>query len=680
MARKALKIVGVVFAVFILIVAAGIAYVYSQFDAARIKAELARVVQEEKQRTLAIDGELELSFWPSLGVKLGRLRLSERASPQEFARVDKAHVSVAVMPLLSKRVVVDAVAVDGVKATLIKRKDGTLNIDDLMAKDKKEEGAPVRFDVASIKVANVQLDWRDEQTGRRMSLGGLDLSTGRVQGDTGAKTFAIDALSLAAKGKLDADSFEVKLQTPKLALAPGQSSAGDVTLDATLDGAQRSAKLKLALSGIDAKGETLTAGKLALDLDAKAGDANLKGRLESPLVADLGRRSVALDKLAGRLEIADARMPIKQATLPLAGALRADLARMSANGHLQTQFDESKIALKFDATRLAPPALAFDLDIDRLNLDKYLPKKSAAGAEDAGKDGAAKDANDEGKLDFSAIKGLDLNGTVSIGSFQVANVKATKVRLQIKAAGGKLDVAPHSASLYGGTATGALTLDANTNAIALRENLVGVDIQPLLKDAVDKDLLEGRGTVSLDVAGRGATMAAVKRSLHGSAALALKDGALKGINLAQSFRDLKAKFSSRQDAVQQAKATDKTDFSELAATFKIADGVARNDDLALKSPFLRVAGSGSVDIAKAAIDYVAKVSVVATAAGQGAKDLEHLKGLTVPVRASGPADNLSYRIEFAGIASEAVKAKVEEKTKEIKERMQEKALKGLFGK
>ncbi|HZV53880.1 MAG TPA: AsmA-like C-terminal region-containing protein, partial [Rhodocyclaceae bacterium] len=170
------------------------------------------------------------------------------------------------------------------------------------------------------------------------------------------------------------------------------------------------------------------------------------------------------------------------------------------------------------------------------------------------------------------------------------------------------------------------------------------------------------------------------KALGGTAALALRDGALKGINLAQSFREAKALLSNKQDAVQQAKVTDKTDFSEMAASFRIANGVAHNDDLSAKSPFLRLGGSGDIDIGNGRLDYLAKASVVGTSGGQGAKDLEHLQGLTVPVRASGPFDHLAYKIEYAALAEGAVKAKVEEKKQELKQKAKDELLKGLFGK
>ncbi len=669
---KALKIVSIVIGVIVVLAVAAIAVVSSRFDGNRIKAELVKAVQETKQRTLKIDGDVGLSFWPNLGITLGKLSLSEHGSAQEFASVDSARVSVAVMPLLSGKIVVNTVEVSGAKAVFIERKDGRLNIDDLLpegGKEAKTENRPLHVEIAGVRIANTQLTWRNEKTGSTTTVSGLDLSTGRVQADTGTKIYLVDALSLTAKGRLDADSFDIKLKAPKISMAPGKSGSDAVTVSAVLAGDRRNVNAKLLLSGIEGGAQALRVGKLTLKLDGKTGETSFKGTLNSALRADLEHQTVALEKLSGEMTVANPQMPMKQLRLPLNGSLKADLARQSASGGLFTQFDASKVALKFDVPKFAPLALGFDLDIDKLDVDKYLPPKQASGEKRAG----------EGKVDLSGLKGLKLNGSVKIGSLKFSNIRASKVKLEMKAANGRLDVAPHSANLYGGILAGSLALDAKGNAVTLREKLSGIDINPLMKDAVNKDLIEGHGNVALDLTTRGATVGAMKRALAGSASVLLKDGAIKGINLAQTLREAKAQFSSRQNAVQQAKQTDKTDFTELTASFKIAHGVAHNDDLSVKSPFLRLAGNGDIDIGNDSINYLAKASVVATAGGQGAKDLQYLKGVTVPVRVSGPFDKLSYKLDFADLATQAVKAKVEETVRQkVQEQLQDR-LKGLFG-
>ena len=694
---KALRTFGIIIGIAVALVAAGVGVLYAMFDGEKLKAELARVVLEQKQRKLDIAGKVELAVWPEVSLRLGRVTLSEPGGKEEFAALDSARVAVAVMPLLSKQVQVQRIELAGLKATLVKRKDGTLNIADLVGGEKQTAGkppsgvpsgtqgagagasanSPVQLDIAGIKISNAQLTWRDEKSGSTTSLSNLDIGSGRILADGARQTLAVDSLSIAARGKTGADAFELKLDAPKLLLSPEKSGGETLSLSATLAGNGRNITAKLALAGIEGNAKALKIGKLALDLDAKAGETSAKGRLESPVTADLAAQILALENLAGKIDIANPQMPMKQLVLPIAGRLRTDLAKQNAALELGTKFDDSKIALKLNVAKFAPLALGFDLDIDQLNVDKYLPPAAAKPAEKAPKDD---------RLDFSALKGHDVHGTIRIGALQASKLKLAKLNATLKLAGGRLDVAPLSLNLYEGTANGSLMLNANGNQLALKQNLAGISINPLMKDLADKDLLEGRGNVALDIASRGDSVAAMKKALGGTASLSLKDGAIKGINLAQSLRDIKGKLGAasgkREDTTQQARAGDKTDFSELMASFKIAGGVARNDDLAMRSPFLRLTGAGDIDIGGGQMNYVAKASVVSTSAGQGGKDLEHLKGLTVPVRVSGPFESLSYKLELGSLVADAAKAKVEEKKEEIKAKAQDQVkdkLKGLFG-
>ena len=79
------------------------------------------------------------------------------------------------------------------------------------------------------------------------------------------------------------------------------------------------------------------------------------------------------------------------------------------------------------------------------------------------------------------------------------------------------------------------------------------------------------------MSGQGQTITAIKKALNGNAAIKLTDGAIKGINIAGSIRNAKAKLGSlKGETTQAASQTEKTDFSELTASFNIKNGVAHN--------------------------------------------------------------------------------------------------------
>jgi AsmA protein len=251
---------------------------------------------------------------------------------------------------------------------------------------------------------------------------------------------------------------------------------------------------------------------------------------------------------------------------------------------------------------------------------------------------------------------------VRIGSLKAQNLKASNVRFDIKATGGRLDVSPLAANLYQGSIAGAVSVNAApaTPNFAVRQNLSGVNVGPLLKDLANNDTLEGRGNVTLNVTAQGNTVAALKRALNGSAAVKLVDGAVKGIDVAGSIRNAKARLGTlRGEHTQAADKSQRTDFSELTATFSIRNGVASNNDLSLKSPLLRVGGEGTIDLGQDSINYLVMASIVGTSKGQGGRDVGDLRGLTIPVRATGPLAAPSYKLDFGAMATEAVKQQVE---------------------
>jgi AsmA protein len=180
-----------------------------------------------------------------------------------------------------------------------------------------------------------------------------------------------------------------------------------------------------------------------------------------------------------------------------------------------------------------------------------------------------------------------------------------------------------------------------------------------------KDLLEGTGHVNADVNAAGATVGAMRSALAGTVALQVRDGAVKGFNLAKTLRQAKAALAMKSgDAVSQANATEKTDFSELTASARIAGGVATSDDLDIKSPFLRIGGAGRFDIGRGTIDYTARATVVESSKGQEGAELAALKGVTVPVQLSGPFDAIGWKIQWSGVAAKALENQLKDKLSE----------------
>jgi AsmA protein len=650
---------------------AGAAIFAATFDPNRYKGEIERLAKERTGRTLKLAGDLQLAFYPALGAKVNGLSLSERQSDREFLSLESAHGSVALMALLRGDVIVDRIRVSGLKASIIKGKDGKYNFDDLIdpkegkpaakAEEKKAEkgGEPVKFDVAGVEVEKSTVHYQDLKEGTDVTLSDLKLSTGRIAEKADGRL----ELQSAVKGKKPAVDLKIDVAGDYKVDLPA-TSYNIARLDAKVSGAMEKQKLdariaapSLAISKDSAKGDAITA-EFTLAGDGKSTQASLKlGGVQG------SAKALVIPSISGELAMSAPDLPNKGFKIPLNGAARADLEKQTASAELTSKFDESNIQAKLGLARFTPPSYVFDVNVDKLNVDRYFPpKKEQAKKSEPAKPAAPspQKAEADTPIDLSFLKDLSANGSLAFGALQARNLKLANVKAQVKAANGRMDIAPHSANLYNGSVSGAIGLTAG-NQISIKENLSNVSVGPLLRDFAEQDRLEGRGNVSLDVTGAGATVNALKKALNGGAKVNLRDGSIKGVDVAKLLEKVRSLGRSDEGS---ANSKDETKFTELNATFVIKNGVATNNDLDIKAPLVRIGGAGNIDIGNSRIDYTTKASVVATTKGQGGADLSKLAGLTVPVRLTGPFDDISYKVDYGAVAADVAKSRIGERIQE----------------
>src|SRR3974377_1980785 len=212
---KALKwILLVLGGLFVLVVAAVVIFV-ATFDPNAYKPQIVGLVKQRTGRTLPRDEKISLTSFPNVGVAIGKATLSEPNNPRTFAHVDDARVAVALLPLLSKQVIVDRVTLRGLAVDFVRYKDGRTNVDDLTGQTPASErpagkpeqalvGSPLAIDVGSIAIENATIGWRDERDGSNVHLSNLSLKTGRLaSGVPGKLTFAAHVDGAPPKGQLE---------------------------------------------------------------------------------------------------------------------------------------------------------------------------------------------------------------------------------------------------------------------------------------------------------------------------------------------------------------------------------------------------------------------------------------------------------------------------------------------
>jgi uncharacterized protein involved in outer membrane biogenesis len=553
-----------------------------------------------------------------------------------------------------------------------------------MTLDGKLNVGSIIYDKYRISGLNVGV----KANGDKLALSGLNVKVddSQIKGNVGIANFAKPVYTFDLDiDNVDLDKYASKEPAKKdaadkpmdLSALKALNADGKIRIGSLKSGKTRASNVNINLKG---NGETLNLNPLS----AKVDDSNIKGSFRitqfskpkflfdldidaldaNKYAASSGASAPSNEKSSGmtglKTLLADGNLRIgslkydKYQINNFKTGIKADGQKLSLNS-LAAKVDDSQINASLGITQFSNPAYNFDVKIDRLDADRYLTKG----------DPKAK-SNPDTPLDLSALKKLNATGEAKIGWLKLANVKTENVNLGLKAADGIASLSPFAANLYGGSMNGTLKVDARgTPNIAFKQNMKSVNVGPLMVDAIKNDMLSGTGTVNIDVTTQGNSVGALKKGLLGNASLNLADGALKGVDIAGGIRDLKSKVNvfKSKDAVDADK-NKKTDFSELTATFDIKNGVAHNEDLAMKAPILRLSkgdSKGDIDIGNEKINYIAKPTVVKSLKGQGGKELDQLDGVAIPIKISGTFANPKYGMDYAAVATALAKSNLLDK-------------------
>ncbi|WP_323896354.1 AsmA family protein [Aeromonas allosaccharophila] len=659
----------------------------SLIDPNQFKPQLAEQVRKSTGRELVIAGEIDWRFWPSLGLSLEQVALHNPTgfAEPDLVRFEQGEASVALLPLLSHRLEIGKVTLSGAHLFIQTKADGSSNLSSLIkdsaastATATSEPAAPStppvptgdkqpwQISLQGVALSQASALVQDDRSGTSLRLDRLDLDMGQLV--TGQWV----PVTLAAKGSADKLVFDVKGQTQiKLAQETMASELKDLSLSGSLsDPALRLdsfsikgdrlalgewSNLTLALKGAKVEGQqALLAGSL---------EGTLKGRLDKEM--KLAELSDVL--LTAALE-GDA-LPRPQMKLKLAGFARAELDKQLITlSKLVMSADEALLSGDGTVQLGAVPATSFDLKGEKLDLDKWLAKsapttpaqakenKPAIGASNAAaSDNKAATGKSEAlsavEPDLGALKGVDLDGRLQLGSLRLKGLELGSVDLQVALTKGLLTLKQFSATVAGGQVKANGVLDARQQPATYKvhKQVTGVNIRPLLQTLAQSDLLEGKGDLDVQVRGRGLSALALRNGMRGKVTLKLSDGALHGINLPEMIREARATLTGK--GAEQVKEARKTDFSALTASFLIADGIARSNDIQLFAPALRVKGEGQTALVPESLDFLFLTSIVESSKGQGGKDVDELKEITIPVRIGGHWQAPSYQLDVKALLS-----------------------------
>ena len=629
------------------------------------KQELVDQVKEHTGRDLRIDGDIELSVFPWIGIKLGKVALSNAAGFDNpvFAGTDKVSIRIKLLPLLSKRLEMDTVTVHGLTLNLARDANGHNNWDDL---DKaggdgsessgststasgggSEGGAAVALAIGGLDIDDANLSWIDASQNQRFEIANLSVATGAIgSGEPVDLKIALDVQvgepaidsHVSIEGVLDYDAAEKSLLVDKLQLE---------VEDLKLSG-------RIRISNLDTA--PVTDGTISVaEFDAKKLLESLS--LEAPRTSD----------------------PDALTRVSLESAIRAGSNQLAINP-LTIRIDDSTLSGEVSLPDLKSQALRFDLAVDAIDVDRYLaPEKEKSGnsatAPAVATPGAGAGAAAATALPNEALRKLDAIGRMKIGKLKVAKLNLTAVDMSVKAKNGLIKLNPLDANLYSGAYRGNIVVDARgkTPRLTVDENLRGVLAGPLLKDLKGHEPIAGAADVNVALQTMGASADEVKKSLNGSADFAFTKGAINGVNIARMIREAYARIKGTKLPAEDVE--QKTDFSELRASLNIVNGIASNDDFIAMTPLLRINGKGTANLPAETMDYRVQATVVTTLKGAGGEELKDLVGISIPIHVTGSFADPRYALDTQALAEALAKSKLKDV---LENKVGDDSLKGLL--
>lgn len=672
-------------------------------------------VKEATNRDLKLDGDLSISVFPWLGVKTQGLSFSQPSEiGGEMIAVETAQLRLKLLPLLSKQVQIDTVVLDKPLLRMVTLKNGIDSFSGLFDEESEElEGEAAvsaeqnsdDFDVAiviqGIQINDAQVIIDDQSEGQRYEISGFNLDTGNLIGSQLAAISASGILKDSSnpidtkfefdgKARIDTDTFDIEAADMVLSANLGEDKV-QVSIDTvSFTQSQRADINGLTVKWTGAQSATVATPSMQLDLEKQTANiANTTiamGDLRAVLSNIVATQIVDAPKVKGLLSVEEfnARKLISDFDVDFepasADALKKvsivmnfDATKESASiSNLKFNLDDSLLTGSAGVTNFDNPAIKFDLKLDSLNLDNYLPEDEEEVAAQDGEGGGGL-TSDSLSVPMSVFKDINANGSFTANQLISSGLELNDIDVKVVSSNGNVTITP-KASLYNGTTDGQIAFSENggTSTLKIQNEVDLVSLGEMLTSADITEQLSGIGSLIIDVV---VTEINGVQSNEGTIKLQAKNGSLKGFDLQSmvqkgysTYQNLTGSTSSNE--VLSSSSGDETKFAELLGTFYLKNNKITNDDFSMKAPFFRVGGEGDILLDSETMDYNVDFSVVESLDGQGGEAFDKLKGLTIPINLSGSFESPSYSIGWSELYKSLAKQRInDEKAKLLKDKL-----------
>lgn len=662
--KKTVKVLIITLSVLAIVFAGISLFVKSYLTDERIRSFVTEAAEKSLNRKVSL-GKIKVSLFK--GIVVRDFEVKEENGEDVFIKTKDFILKYQLLPLLSRRLVIDELSIIDPEVHIKKYPDGSFNFSGMARTggtgkegekpEEKTSSLPVTLAVKAVSIKNAVIDYSEPEG---------DVKNVKLSINAALDIKGLSRKVLASEGKFEINILEVLLKD-------GRQPFGEIRTETVYDMEVDLASKKLTVNSLNAeimgvplslKGTVAYDEEAAVQLDIKAPKLALSAVEE--IFAGFLPEGMSLDGYLS-LDLDINRPASKEGQLDLAGRLEMNKVSLSQknihpvlNGSVIIKPDSIKLegvkllsgSSTVDITGrimdyLEYPDIRIDIKADMLNLDELIP--GGTETEEAKMPVQATKVQEEPgpvKLELTARGDINIKKTVYRG----VSITGLSTRYELK------DNIFRIIKMRGDTLSGNFTvsssLDLNRKGTRYRINadIRGIKLEDVTKAFAPKakDKLYGTVTAKAEISGSGTIKESIKRNLKGNGRFSIADGAIKNDEVGRGLLMFLGLQELKEIEIQKAD-----------SRFTIAGGIINltslitNEDLILdESGTIGLDETLDMDINVRVSERLAPRLVSQSAIS---RFLSEEKGWSsIPLRVTGTLSKPSYSVDTRTIGQKAV--------------------------
>lgn len=711
---KAIRYVLIAIVALVVLAVAAIAVAMVVIDPNDYKPKIEQVVEDKTNLDLILEGDIGWSFIP-LGLELNDVEAT--LDGERFVALKQLVAQINLWSLITMSPQVDTFVLDGLDAHLSVNEQGEGNWTRIMpepaSSDEQEAGqetasAPeetpatetesgqggeaLNFNIENVQISNAQVHYSDQSTGQEVTLENFTVNASNI---TLGSEFPLEVgfLVKTAQPQLEVDGNIKARLAANQALndfaVSGLEAVFDMTgepfggesVTATLGGSVK-ANLEnetATLSDFTASLANLTLNT-SLDVSGFGDKPTINGELAinefslKELLENLGQPAIETTDEAVLQGIAFSTSIGGAAGKPALSGLTITLDDTTFNGSGSYNLDNGGIV--------------FDLQGDKLNVDRYLPPAVEGAETEAVNDGnaspqTASNSPEGDLLPLETLRSLLLDIDFGLGELIVSNLTINEIKASTTAREGLLKVDEFSGKLYEGSFGANATIDARSDnpKWSINSDVSNVQTLPLLADVAEITMVSGGANLKVNVTTAGNRISALRENADGQIGFNLAEGEFRKMNLTHMACQGIALVNQEQLTTDNW--GDTTPFDDMSGTLEINGNVLDNTNLVAALAGMRLEGNGALDMKQSQVDYELGLRIVGDIHRDNAcRVTEYVENVVIPIECRGDFstdaaglcsfDGSRFRDTLKTIAANAARQKAQEEVDRAKDKAEEK--------